>query len=178
MNRIYIALKEQVESKREYNPLTGQEEWVKYQLEPLGFGSSTNKKGVFNEVKVKKQLMWAYGGAYKEVNGIIEVTTREWDYQNRKYINVVTKPAEHQPLILDNTPVAGFKIEKIATRWTTANKLFRVSDPRGFELEIPAKNLLELLNSCTITKGEVIGKCIWEFGKNGIGSAKLIWVED
>lgn len=63
--------------------------------------------------------------------------------------------------IIDNTPTRGFKLLEVATRYRTNNKLFRVQDPRGFELEISADCLLELAQNSTIVKGEIIEECVW-----------------
>lgn len=177
MERLYITLKQQYDSESIYNELTGKWEHTRTELEPLAFGSACNKSGNFNEKRMETQRDWAYG-QYKIINGEVFETGNRYDYNKQIVVHVTNQLAKYQPQIIDNIPIAGFKIEKIATRWRTANKLFRVSDPRGFEFEITAQNLLELMNSCIIDKGEVRGKCKWDFGKNGIGKAKLIWVCD
>lgn len=84
------------------------------------------------------------------------------------------KEDDLEPLILDNTPLEGFKLGTISTRYSTQNKLFRVLDPRGFELEISAQNLLELLEGGTVAKGVFKGEFIWHFGRLGMGRVKLI----
>ncbi len=63
--------------------------------------------------------------------------------------------------IIDNVPIRGFKLLEVVRRYSTSNKLFRVMDPRGFELEISADNLLDLALQCTIVKGDVIEECVW-----------------
>lgn len=178
MERLYIALKKQLHTDSVYNESTKKWEYTYTEVEPLGFGCASNKTGSFKDERLKKQRDWAYG-AHEIINGEVWTLEREWDYSlNRWSTNVTKQAAKHQPLIIENEPKSGFKVEKIATRWSTANKLFRISDPRGFELEITAQNLLELMNSCMIAKGEILGKCKWDFGKNGIGKAKLIWVSN
>ena len=62
---------------------------------------------------------------------------------------------------LDNKPTRGFKLLEVVSRYSTNNKLFRVLDPRGFELEISSDNLLELAMNSTIVKGEIVEECVW-----------------
>jgi len=63
--------------------------------------------------------------------------------------------------ICDNEPTTGFKITDSVSRWSTQNKLFRVMDPRGFEVEIPTGNLNQLLQCSTVVNGEIQGECVW-----------------
>lgn len=62
---------------------------------------------------------------------------------------------------IENKPTRGFKLLEVVSRYSTSNKLFRVLDPRGFELEISADNLLDLAMASTIVKGEIIEECVW-----------------
>ena len=64
-----------------------------------------------------------------------------------------------------NTPLSGFTIAECVSRYKTANKLFRIRDPRGFVVEIPSANLLELLLVSQVNKGVVMEPCIW--GRDG-----------
>jgi hypothetical protein len=66
-----------------------------------------------------------------------------------------------EPRIMDNVPTRGFRLKEVVSRYSTSNKLFRVLDPRGFELEISADNLLELAMNSTIVKGEIVDECVW-----------------
>lgn len=74
---------------------------------------------------------------------------------------------DHTPRILDNVPLSGFKIVDTVARYSTSNKLFRVEDPRGFELEIPVDNLLHLIENSTIVNGLVVGEYVWA-QRNGV----------
>ena len=85
-------------------------------------------------------------------------------------------PKDLLPRIIDNIPLTGFKIVDTVTRYSTSNKLWRILDPRGFELEISTANMESVIMSGIIDKGEIIDKCVWDFGTNGIGKAKLIRV--
>ncbi len=72
-----------------------------------------------------------------------------------------------EPRILDNIPQRGFKLLEVVSRYSTSNKLFRVLDPRGFELEISSDNLLDIALASTIVKGEIIEECVWA-SHNGV----------
>jgi hypothetical protein len=63
--------------------------------------------------------------------------------------------------ILQNVPQSGFKIVDVVSRCSTSNKFYRILDPRGFELEISADNLLELMFSSTIENGVIKSECVW-----------------
>jgi hypothetical protein len=60
-----------------------------------------------------------------------------------------------------NTPRDGFHIVGFASRDTTANKLARVFDPEGYDLEISIDNLIEIMQCSTIVNGAIQGKCQW-----------------
>lgn len=73
--------------------------------------------------------------------------------------------ADHlQPKIIENTPVNGFKIQKCISR-NISNKLWRILDPRGFELEMSSQDLETLIFNSIIINGEIQGKCMWRTGK-------------
>lgn len=61
----------------------------------------------------------------------------------------------------DNLPTHGFKIGKVASRYSTSNKFYRIIDPRGFQLEISTDNLNEIIQNGEIVYGEIIGKYVW-----------------
>ena len=70
---------------------------------------------------------------------------------------------ELQPQIIDNVPLAGFRIPEEIKRygWNGGNVVWRVEDPRGFELEIPSANLAQILLQGTIENGTIQGRCLW-----------------
>lgn len=78
-----------------------------------------------------------------------------------------------KPAIIDNIPRTGFKVASTVSRYSTSNKLWRIMDPLGFELEISTKNMEDLIMTGTINRGEFDGLLVWDFGKNGIGKASL-----
>ena len=70
--------------------------------------------------------------------------------------------------IIDNELLEGFKITDDIKRvyWGGGNVVFRVEDPRGFELEIQSQNLMTLIKLVGLNAGGVIpGKCLW--GRDG-----------
>lgn len=62
----------------------------------------------------------------------------------------------------------GFKIAnsiKRDSRWGSGNVVWRIEDPRGFELEISSVNMLAVMKYCKIDEGTIKTKCIW--GREG-----------
>jgi len=67
-----------------------------------------------------------------------------------------------------NDPQLGFHITKSISRsggWSGNNKLIRIFDPRGFELEISVDNLVKLMSMTTFIDGECQTECVW--GRDG-----------
>lgn len=65
----------------------------------------------------------------------------------------------------DNVPLTGFRFDHSVSRWTTSNKWFTISDPRGFQLQIAADNLGDIILNTEIKNGELLGEYVW--AKNG-----------
>lgn len=64
----------------------------------------------------------------------------------------------------DNIPIKGFEISKSVRRvyWGGGNVVWRVYDPRGFEVEISSANLSRIIDSVGILPGGVINSnCVW-----------------
>lgn len=75
---------------------------------------------------------------------------------------------KHLPTrIVDNELVEGFRIAEDIRRvyWGGGNVVWRIEDPRGYELEIPSSNLARILDCTTVVNGVIQGKCIW--GREG-----------
>lgn len=66
-----------------------------------------------------------------------------------------------EPLIIDNVPTFGFEIVDVVSRYRTDNKLYRIFDPRGFELEISAENLFDILMNNTVVKAKIMEPLVW-----------------
>lgn len=84
----------------------------------------------------------------------------EWDPVARK--NVAKKPLD--AITIDNVPLAGFKVTDDVRRvyWGGGNVVWRVEDPRGFELEISSQNLMAIIQQVGVNPGgEIPGKCVW-----------------
>lgn len=65
------------------------------------------------------------------------------------------------PVIIENLPMEGFKVVDTANRYSTSNKLFRILDPRGFELEISTANMFDIIKKYTIVKGTIAEPMVW-----------------
>lgn len=67
--------------------------------------------------------------------------------------------------VIQNKPITGFKIsspfEKDGNLWESSNEVWRIEDPRGFELEITLTNIVEIMSNTTIHKGEILCPCVW-----------------
>ena len=121
------------------------------------------------------QLEWAYGYGYEDNQGVI------WRRDHYEWIpnpdpnalnrNIrIQHPAEQvapnlQPRILPNEPLTGFRISDTISRYNTSNKLWRILDPRGFELEISTACMEEILMQGGVLKGIIQGACVWRTGK-------------
>jgi hypothetical protein len=77
-------------------------------------------------------------------------------------------PPNWKPPVLKNESISGFKISGFQSRCSTDNKVVEVQDPRGFTLEIPVANLIELLATTTVENGVVKDKCVWGFDRSPV----------
>lgn len=142
--------------------------------DPLGFATLYDPEGKRGVDQNAKAFTWAYGPDYVERNGIVHVTERTW--KNNQRIEW-EEPAKIQPMIIRNVPLNNFRIASTVSRSSTNNKLWRILDPRGFELEISTANMEEILTTGTVSKGVILDQCKWDFGKSGKGKVKLVIVE-
>jgi len=62
---------------------------------------------------------------------------------------------------VDNVLMSGFKVAHSVSRYSTSNVVWRILDPRGFELEISSPNMSDLIGITTIEQGEIQDRCIW-----------------
>jgi hypothetical protein len=98
-----------------------------------------------------------------------------WNYQRRQ----VPQP-DLASEILDNDARSGFKLSREVRRggsWGGGNVLWRIEDPRGFELEISSANMAAILDCVTMIKGEIQTPCRWGWNKTG-GSRVVLLPED
>lgn len=93
----------------------------------------------------------------RKVTGIDWASRKKWNYTTKQYEG----PDAGEGVIIDNIPVSGIYIGSSVCRWSTSNKLFRVSDPRGFTVEVPTDNIATLLHLTTVKNGIVQEECVW-----------------
>lgn len=109
---------------------------------------------------------WARVGAqtvYKKKEG--DSRTYLYDENGRPVIDHVVPAKEGSEHVVENVPTEGFYIGDSVSRWSTDNKLFRVTDPRGFCVEVPTGNIATLLHHTTVVNGVVQQGCVW--GREG-----------
>lgn len=79
----------------------------------------------------------------------------------------------------DNPLQFGFKISKEVKRsgWNGGNVVWRIEDPRGFELEISSSNMAAIMTATTLLRGEISVPCRWAWNKSG-GSRLVLLTEN
>jgi len=97
-------------------------------------------------------------------------------YLSKVYRTANIKDIDYK--ILDevtNEPRAGFRITKSISRgggsWSGSNKVVRIEDPRGFELEISVDNLVKMMSMTTFVDGVCQEECVW--GRDGANNVLL-----
>lgn len=69
-----------------------------------------------------------------------------------------------ETLEIDNVPVKGFKLSSSFKRmgyFGSGNAIFRIADPRGFELELYQESFAKMLTDVTMINGEIQNECYW-----------------
>ena len=90
------------------------------------------------------------------------------DSWSKNYQNQMAKSdPRREGKVLPNTLSAGFEIARSVRRsgWNGGNVVWRVVDPRGFELEVSSANLASILDCSTVVNGVIQERCIW--GRDG-----------
>ena len=132
----------------------------------LGFASPYTRDSAFEKRK-STQDSWAYGyGA---------TVTIEDDENIRLELGAKSKVdatsafiGGWHPRIVRNEPVEGFEIAKSVRRygWSgSGNVVWRITDPRGFDLEISSDNFASIISCVDMERGRIKGKCVW--GREG-----------
>lgn len=93
-------------------------------------------------------------------SGELSAATKKMQETGRSWARV-GKDVKNFGEIIENTPTEGIYVGSSVSRWSTSNKFFRVTDPRGFTVEIPTGNLATLLHHTTVINGYVQDKCVW-----------------
>lgn len=187
--KLRVTLKEQTEYARDANGnyvKDDDDKLVTVKLPPLGFANIYDPHTKAYAKREETQDEWAYSGKYGcqpcgyfiDENGKYWIRRSSWqlkkgvpegsryDGNNTELITVDSiVPDELQPIIIDNVPLEGFKIQHSVSRCSTSNKLWRVLDPRGFELEITTGTMEDLIMTGVIDNGLIVGQCIWQTGK-------------
>jgi hypothetical protein len=101
----------------------------------------------------------AYEKRLSTINTWCNFNNRVWNPDTKIYDPI----AIPEPIIINNTPVSGFKIADSIRRvyWGGGNVVWRIEDPRGYELEISSSNLAKILDCTTIKDGEIMIDCVW-----------------
>jgi hypothetical protein len=136
--QLYVGLKAQFH----YDHATKQ----RTQLTNLGFATPYEDNAAFRKRKATVDD-WARPGS-------------DYDYVSR----TSTPRKKIEPITVDNVPVSGFKITDEIRRvyWGGGNVVWRVEDPRGFELEMSSQNLMAIIQTVGLQAGgEIPGKCVW-----------------
>jgi len=136
---------------------------------PFGFLNPYEPKKASFQKKMETQIVWAYGDylqnfTWANEQGHLVISGTGWEKSQRVSIRRLADP---QPQVWDNTPLTGFKVLNSVSRYSTANKLWRIMDPRGIEFEITTGCMETIINDATILKGGIIdAKCAWLSNKN------------
>jgi len=133
----------------------------------LGFASPYTKDAAFEKRK-STQDSWAYGyGSEMEITDTDSVIIKTVP-SNAKWDKTSLFVYRCQPRIIKNEPVEGFEIAKSVRRygWNgSGNVKWRITDPRGFDLEISSENFASVIDCVDMEKGLIKGKCAW--GRQG-----------
>lgn len=144
---------------------------------PMGFLHEYSPHTATGRKKMQTQFEWAYGANHYgcevvEENGTWTKRGWSWTYDknnnNAPYKEDFTEvlAPNHAPVVWDNVPLNGFKIETTVSRYSTSNKLWRVIDPRGVVFEVSTDNFEKIVMNGTIIRGEIQDKCVWVGNKN------------
>lgn len=139
----YVGIKKQTDEQKENG------------IAPLGFMTpdSTNKAA-----EKRKDTIHTWLG--------VGDSQRVWNAKTKDYETI---PASEFTIdkfdirTMKNELLSGFRISKEIKRiyWGGGNVVWRVEDPRGFELEISSNNLARIMDCTTVVDGVIQGKCIW-----------------
>ena len=145
---------------------------VKSEEGKLGFASPYTKDAAFAKRK-NTQDRWAYGSTRvtidPETNDITVLGSGSKGGYGHGEVDASTLFMTNcYPIIIDNELTEGFRIAESVRRhgWGGGgNVLWRISDPRGFELEVSSDNFARIVDCTTMVNGVIQGKCLW--GRNG-----------
>lgn len=128
---------------------------------PLAFATPYEENAAGR--KRQETVMNWLGGAFEYVTD--PATGR---YKSDGNGGIERQPATRDTRIIENVPAEGFKITDDIKRvyWGGGNVVWRIEDPRGFELEIQSSNLMAIIQVAGLEQGgRIPGKCVW--GRSG-----------
>ena len=131
----------------------------------LGFASPYTRDAAFQKRKAT-QDSWAYGNCTVTIDENDDVTFEAG--ANSKVDAASAFIGGWYPKIISNEPVEGFEIAQSIRRygWSgSGNVVWRITDPRGFDLEISSDNFASIISCVDMEKGRIKGKCVW--GREG-----------
>lgn len=130
----------------------------------LGFMSPEGTDSGAAKRKITQQK-WAYGAVTTDpVTGVMKrFVQRKWEPSVGHTYDQVPITDDLLPTVLTNELLEGFQIARSVRRggWSGANILWRIIDPRGFELEISTANFARIVDCAVVDHGVIQGKCIW-----------------
>lgn len=136
----------------------------------LAFASPNGKDKAFQKRR-DTQLSWAYG-SYRSGFNYEETKDGELKFYksvNRRYDEPIPPreyielPEELAPKVLENKAMFGYRIAESVKRmyWGGGNVVWRIEDPRGFQLEIQSSNMAKIIELSRIDQGVIQDACIW-----------------
>lgn len=96
---------------------------------------------------------------YEQVTGYNPTRTVTRSYERPVMAEII--PDGYEAQVIKNEPIEGFFFDKSVSRWRTQNKWFAINDPRGFQLQITAENLGDILINNGVVNGDLQGKYVW-----------------
>lgn len=107
-------------------------------------------------------------GSYKTQGSIMKATMTPYgtDSASKKRMATVDRYSNKdiESTTMANDTQAGFKIKHVVRQYG-GQDWWRITDPRGFQLEISSDNVSRILADCTIENSEIQEPCLW--GRDG-----------
>lgn len=131
----------------------------------LGFSSPYTSDAAFEKRKIT-QDRWAYGYGTDFIIGQDDGIVSGPSATNPDVFAFFMTNCN--PRIVKNEPIMGFEIAKNVRRygWSgSGNVVWRIADPRGYELEISSENFARIIDCTTLVNGVIQDKCVW--GREG-----------
>ena len=139
----------------QYNPSAPADSTV------LAFASPYTADAAFEKRK-HTQDHWAYGaGISVDIQADDSVSVSG---SSQKTDSSVLFISNCYPRILKNQALEGFEISRSVRRYGWSGKgnvVWRITDPRGFDLEITSENFASIIDCADLEKGVIRGPCIW-----------------